>query len=305
MTLEIVKYGRITWTNIIRATPDDVELLRQEYPHFHPLDLEDVLSRIERPKVDQYEDYLFSVMHFPVWDRLSSISRPSEVDIFVGATYMVTIHDGTLKPLVTLFEQCHHDESARQRYMSQGASRLYYTAVDQLVDYIFPILNKVDRNIRIVEENIFSRNNSYIIKDIAVIRRDNIALRRIVRPQTEILAYLEKTESPFIRDELDVYFGDIRDHLNKATDLISDHKEIIEGLADTVNTLATHRTNEVVQILTVISVIMMPLTLISGIYGMNVELPLQNSPVAFVFVSVMMLLISMSMLAYFKLRGWL
>lgn len=303
--MEVIKHGRITWTNIVRATPDDVESLRVEYPHFHPLDLEDLLSRIERPKIDEYEDYLFTVMHFPVWDKLARISRASEVDMFVGASYLVTIHDGTLKPLKELFEDCQNDEDVRQRYMSQGASRLYYTVIDKLVDYIFPILNKVDTNIRRVEDNIFSNNSHEVIQDIAFIRRDNIALRRIVRPQTEILESLEEIDRPFIRDELDVYFGDIRDHLHKATDLISDHKEIIEGLADTANTLATYRTNEVVQILTVISVIMMPLTLVSGIYGMNVDLPLVDTPYAFVFVTSLMLMISISMLIYFKTRGWL
>ncbi|HLA43513.1 MAG TPA: magnesium transporter CorA family protein, partial [Aggregatilineales bacterium] len=278
MPMEILRHGRITWTDIRRATPDDVEGLRKEYPHFHPLDLEDVLSRIERPKLDEYDDYLFTVMHFPIWDALEKISRPSEVDLFMGTNYLVTIHDGTLLPLTALFERCQEDETAREKYMSYGASYLFHSAIDQLVDYLFPILYKVDANIRRIEEQIFIRDTRWVIREIAFVRRDNIALRRIVRPQIEILEILEETERPFIRDELEVYFGDIRDHLHKAADLITDHKEVIEGLADTANTLANYRTNEIVQILTVISVIMMPLTLLSGIYGMNIALPFQDHP---------------------------
>ncbi len=305
MPTQVIKHGRITWMDITRPTRDDVEMLQDAFPHFHPLDLEDLLSRLERPKIDEYDDYLFTVMHFPVWDAVSRISRPSEVDAFVGASYLVTIHDGTLPPLSRLFERCSQDEDAIAQFMMHGASRLFYTVIDQLVDYVFPILYKVDANIRHVEDEIFQRDTRQLIQNIAIIRRDNIALRRIVRPQIEIVESLENTDRPYIREDLDVYFGDIRDHLNKAVDIISDHKEVIEGLADTADTLATYRTNEIVQILTVISVIMLPLTLISGIYGMNVNLPFQDHPASFPIVMVMMFLVAASMLVYFRRRHWL
>lgn len=305
MPMEMIRYERTTWTNIVRATRDDVETIRESYPHFHPLDLEDLLSRIERPKLDEYEDYLFTVMQFPIWDPLHRISRASEVDMFIGPSYLITAHDGNLPTLKSLFERCQSDEKARELYMHQGPSRLFHTIIDQLVDYIFPILYKVERNIREIEDEIFSRDTRAMIQDIAFIRRDNIALRRIVRPQVEIIANLERTERPFMHEDLEVYFGDIRDHLTKATDLISDHTEVIVGLADTANTLANYRTNEVVQILTVISVIMMPLTLISGIYGMNTWLPAQQNPVTFAGIIGLMLLIVFMMLAYFRYRRWL
>jgi magnesium transporter len=305
MPTEVIRHGRIRWTNITRATRDDVEALQAEYTRFHPLDLEDLLSRIERPKIDEYDDYLFTVMHFPLWDSVEKLSRASEVDTFIGSTFVVTIHDGVLAPLVNLFERCRDNEDEREAFMGQGPGHLFHSVVDQLVDYIFPILYKVDANIRGLEEEIFTRNFRDVIQNLALIRRDNIALRRIVRPQLEILEILEKTEHHVIRDELDVYFGDIRDHLHKATDLISDHKEVIEGLVDTTNTLAAHRTNQIVQILTVISVIMLPLTLISGIYGMNIELPLHNDPRAFVVIIVMMIAVASVMLLVFKERNWL
>lgn len=305
MPTEVIRHGRISWTNITRATRDDVEALQAEYAQFHPLDLEDLLSRIERPKIDEYDDYLFTVMHFPLWDSVEKLSRASEVDVFVGSNYVVTLHDGVLLPLVNLFERCRDDEAERQSFMGQGPSHLFHSVVDQLVDYIFPILYKVDANIRDLEEEIFTRNFRTVIQNLALIRRDNIALRRIVRPQLEILEILERTEHHVIRDELDVYFGDIRDHLHKATDLIIDHKEVIEGLVDTTNTLAAHRTNQIVQILTVISVIMLPLTLISGIYGMNIDLPLQQDPLAFLGVMILMLGIASTMLLVFRGRGWL
>ncbi|NLX11829.1 MAG: magnesium/cobalt transporter CorA [Chloroflexi bacterium] len=305
MAIQTIQHGRIRWTNIERITPQDVQDLRETYPHFHPLDLEDLLSRIERPKLDEYEDYLFVVMQLPLWDPVQRISRASEVDIFVGSGYVVTVSDGSLKPLRHLFEQCQTNPEVREQIMGRGASKILHGVIDRLVDYIFPILYKVDANIRELEEEIFTEDSRQVIQDLSFVRRDIIALRRIIRPQLVIVENLEKVDRPFIREDLDVYFGDILDHLIKATDIIEEHLEVIRGLSDTANTLVSYRLNEVMRILTVISVIMLPLTLLSGIYGMNVALPMQGTQLAFEMVIGLMFLIAASMLIYFRYRGWL
>lgn len=305
MATQVLTYGRMTWTNVTHATEDDVRGLRANYPLFHPLDLEDLLSRIERPKIDEYDDYLFVVMHFPMWDPQHKVSRASEVDLFIGTNYLVSVHDGVLKPLNNFFLQCQEDEEIRQKYMGGGASRILHAIIDRLVDYIFPILYKVDANIRAIEEDLFTQDMRHVIEDITFVRRDVIALRRIIRPQLAIVENLENVDRPFIHEELDVYFGDILDHLQKAADLLADHSEIINVLADAADTLASHRINEVMRILTVISVIILPLTLISGIYGMNVELPLDEHPATFLIIMTAMLFISIVMLFYFRRRRWL
>lgn len=306
MATYTIAHKRVTWTNIVRATPDDVQLLREEYPHFHPLDLEDLLSRIERPKLDEYDDYLFIVMQFPIWDPVMRMSRPSEVDMFIGSGYLVTVHDGSLKPLHVLFEQCKNDDEMRIHLMERGASRLFYTVIDRLVDYLFPILYKVDSNIRDLEEDIFNEaQQQNVLKEMAFVRRDILALRRIIRPQTLIVSSLERVERPYIHGELEVYFGDILDHLNKANDQINEHSELIMSLADTANTLANLHTNDIIRILTVISVIMMPLTLISGIFGMNVPLPLARHEFAFGFITGIMITAVVGMLYVFKRWHWL
>jgi magnesium transporter len=305
MALETIQHGRVTWVNIERAAPEDLEFLRENYPHFHPLDLEDLQSRIERPKIDEYDDYLFVVMQFPLWDAVQRVSRAAEVDMFVGSGYLVTVSDGTLKPLRHLFEQCESGAHIREQVMGRGASKIFYTVVDRLVDYVLPILYKVDGNIRHLEEEIFTEDSRQVMQDLSFIRRDIIALRRIIRPQLAIVENLEKVDRPFIREDLDVYFGDILDHLVKAWEIVEDHLEVINGLSDTANALVSYRLNEVMQILTVISVIMLPLTLISGIYGMNVILPVQEADFAFPVVIGLMFTIALSMLLYFRHRGWL
>jgi len=305
MATQTIQHGRVTWINIERVTPLDVEALREAYPYFHPLDLEDLQSRIERPKIDEYDDYLFVVMQFPLWDPVQRVSRAAEVDMFVGSGYFVTVHDGSLKPLRQLFEQCQSNPETREAVMGRGASKILYTVIDKLVDYIFPILYKVDANIRHLEEEIFIEDSRQVMQDLSFVRRDIIALRRIIRPQIAIVENLEKVDRPFIREELDVYFGDILDHVVKAWEIVEDHLEVIDGIADMANALVSYRLNEVIQILTVISVIMLPLTLISGIYGMNVVLPLQDHAAAFMVVIGLMFAIALSMLLYFRHRGWL
>jgi len=305
MTYKVLSHGRVKWTNITKPTSADMERLREAYPHFHPLDLEDCLSHLERPKIDEYDDYLFIVMQFPQWDAASRVSRPAEVDMFIGSGFFVTVHSGELKPLVNFFREASQDPSVREHYMRRGAGRLMHTVVDQLVDYVFPLLYKVDANIRAIENEIFTEDARQIVQEISIVRRDIIALRRIIRPQLAILANLEDVDRPFIHEDLDVYFGDILDHMTKARDIVEDDAEVIAGLADTTDTLASYRINEVMRILTVISVIMLPLTLISGIYGMNVPLPFKDHQGSFFGIMGLMLLISIGMLLYFRHRRWL
>ena len=305
MGVEVITHGRVTWVNIEKPIPEDMAYLRQHYPFFHPLDLEDCLSRIERPKIDEYDNYLFIIMHFPVFDTARRVSRAAEVDMFIGPGYLVTVHDGNLWPIARLFDECQANEGSRQRHMGGGASRLMHDVIDHLVDYCFPILYKVDANIREIEEDVFGQDLRGVVQEMSWVRRDVIALQRIVKPQLAILANLEREDRPFIREGLDVYFSDVLDHLNKAWDMLEDHRDVVEGLSDTADKLLSHRINEVIKILTIISVVMLPLTLVSGIYGMNVPLPLANQPWAFALILVLMVLITAGMLYYFKRRDWI
>jgi magnesium transporter len=304
MGVETITYGKVTWTNIERPTTEDIAVLRRNF-EFHPLDLEDCLSHIERPKIDEYENYLFIVMHFPIYDREQRITRASEVDFFIGLGYLVTVHDGVLTPLIQLFEDCRNYEATRAKHMGRGASRLLYSVIDVLVDYCFPILDKVGSNIEALEDEIFTEDMRHIVQEISILRRDIIALRRIIKPQLAIVANLERKDRPFIREDLDVYFGDIVDHLNKAWDILEDHREVVEGLSETSDSVISYRINEVMKILTIISVIMLPLTLLSGIYGMNIALPLARDPYALGVILVLMIAISGGMISYFRRRKWL
>jgi magnesium transporter len=302
--IESVKWGRIIWLNIEKPTARDIEYLAKTYL-FHPLELEDCRSRIELPKLDEHESYLFLVLHFPVFNKEARVTTPSQVSIFIGEDFMVTVHSGELKPLSKLFRDCQENERARQENMARSSGYLLYRALDRLVDYCFPILNKVIVNVELVEDKLFTDQSRDVVRDISILRRDIMAYRRIIRAQPPILKSLEEKDYPCLREDLDVYFGDIGDHIGKITETLDEYKEVIEGLNASSDSLFSHRTSEVTKMLTVLGTILLPLLVLASLYGMNVPLPFQGSPFAFGFIILVTLAVSVGMLGYFRLKRWI
>ncbi len=304
LNLESLTWGNLTWVNIEGPTEQETEYLAQNY-HFHPLDLDDCLSRIQRPKIDEYKDYLFLVFHFPVFNKEARVTTPSQLSVFIGKDYLITLHNGELKPLVKLFRECQIDEESQQEYFSQGSGYLLYRLIDRLVDYCLPILSKVGGNIEDAEDSIFSDRMRGTIKEISILRRDIISFRRIIWPMRAVIGSLEPKIRRFTRMDMAVYFGDMVDHVDKIWDALDEYKEVIEGLKDTYDSLATNRTNEVVRILTVIATILLPITVVSSIYGMNIPLPFQHSGFSLLFVFLVMLAIISGMLYFFHRQRWI
>jgi magnesium transporter len=306
MSSRILTHDGITWTNISRPTGDDMGQLRQRFPFFHPLDLEDCLSAIERPKIDEYENYLFIVMHFPVFNKATRRLARAEVDFFVGRGFLVTASDGTLKPLAEDFDNCEKDEGILRQFMGRGSYYLLYLLIDDLVDYCFPILDKENHNVLDIEERIFDTNAREMVRDISIVRRNLLNFRSTIKPQTKIITSLERKDWEFLRGDLEVYWGDVSDHIVQIWERLEDLWEVVEGLSTTLESLTSQRINEVMKILTIFSVIMLPLSVISGIYGMNLrELPLASHPLSFVIIMGIMVAVVFAMLAYFKRKGWL
>jgi magnesium transporter len=301
--LETVTLGELTWINIEQPTRLETDYLAQNYP-FHPLDLDDCLSRIQRPKIDVYDDYLFLVFHFPVFNPEARVTTPSQVSVFIGQGYLITLHKGDLKPLVKLFDQCQTDEEIKQEHFSQGSGYLLYRVLDRLVDYCLPILNKIGGNIEEVEDNIFSDSMRGTVREISTLRRDVISFRRIIWPMRAVIGSLEPKVRRFTQMDMEVYFGDMTDHVDKIWDALDEYKEIIEGLNDTYDSLATNRTNEVVRVLTTIATILLPLTVVASLYGMNIPLPFQESNFSFALVFIVWIIIACGMLYYFHRKHW-
>lgn len=292
------------WIDIREPTSANIEQLRLDYD-FHPLLLEDIMSRIQRPKIDIYDDYLFIVMQFPIHNKRTRVNVASELDIVVGPDYFITLHDGQLKPLVNMVDAIFGNPEMARRLMSRTPGHYLYEVVDRLVDYCVPIVPKVADRIDRLEEMIFERPNLNTIQEISLVRRDIITLRRILKPQMAVISQLEHRDLPLVSRNIDAYWGDISDHLGRIWDSIEDFKDVLEGLSDTYNTLTSHRLNDVIKALTMISVIVLPMTLVTGIFGMNVPLPLEDSPWALLIITLSIGAVGALMLIVFRLRRWI
>jgi magnesium transporter len=301
-----VTAGGLTWINLESLDPDVTNELRERFG-WHPLDVEDVLSKRQRPKVDDYGDegYLFGVLHFPAYDKAIQRLNAGELDFFLGPDYLVTIPNVELLPVTRLFRRCEEDESFRDSLFTKGSGRLLYEVLDDLYDYCFPILDKIGHKLDRIEDDIDELRSEEIVHDISKAKQEIISYRKIVKPQRPALRLLERHIERFLPENLELYFDDLVDASERIWDQLDNFKEVVEALEDTNESVISHRQNDVLRILTVFSVIMLPLTLISGIFGMNVLFPGEHTHEAFWVIVGLMIAVIAGMVGFFKYKRWL
>src|ERR687889_742047 len=282
--VEIVEALGLRWINIERPRPVDRAWLEERF-EFHPLDYEDVFSRNQRPKVDEYDDYLFIVLHFPRYDKTVARLNAAELDLFVGQDFLIPLPNEPLQPLEYLFERCRTNEELREQLFSKGPGYLLYKIVDDCVDASFPMLRKIGNKLERIEEDIFEgQMSAEIVRDISNAKQEIINFRKVIRPQRAAFADLERNKQRYIADDLDIYFDDIVDASERIWDMLENYKEVVEALESTNETAIAHRSNEIFRVLTAFSVIFLPLTLIASIWGMNVHVPGEGDLTAFYVV---------------------
>src|SRR3954462_15240590 len=300
----IVEAPGLRWINIERPRSVDMAWLGEHF-EFPPLDYEDVRSRNQRPKVDEYDDYLFIVLHFPRYDKRVARLNAAEVDIFVGPDFLITLPNEPLQPVEYLFERCRTNEDLREDLFSKGPGYLLYKIVDDSVDASFPMLRKIGNKLERIEEEIFEGKSAEVVRDISNAKQEIINFRKVIRTQRAAFSDLERNKQRYIADDLDIYFDDIVDASERVWDMLENYKEVVEALESTNESAIAHRSTETVRVLTAFSVIFLPLTLIASVWGMNVHVPGQNNTPAFYAVLVFMLVVLGGLLAVFRRRGWL
>jgi magnesium transporter len=274
---------------------------------FHALDLEDVLSRNQRPKIDVYDDYLFIVLHFPVFDRTAGRLGTGELDLFVGPGYVVTIPNQPLQPVEYLFERCRAKEELREQLFARGSGYLLYRLVDDSFDYCFPMLRKIGNKLDALEDDIFEERADEVVRDISNVKQEIINFRKVIRPQRPVLRDLEKVKQRYLATDLDleIYFDDIVDAHERIWDMLENYKEVAEALEETNESVISHRLNDILRALTSISVVILPLTLLASIMGMNTWVPDQGKEAGFFIVLGVMAVILISLVTYFRRKRWL
>jgi magnesium transporter len=302
--VEHVEHAGLRWTNIERPGAADRAWLEEHF-EFHPLDYEDVSSRNQRPKIDEYDEYLFIVLHFPVYDKAVGRLNAAELDVFVGPDFLVTLPNTPIPPVEYLFERCRSSEEVREALLSKGSGYLLYKIVDDAFDYCFPMLRKMGNKLEHLEEDIFEGRSEEVVRDISNAKQEIINFRKVIRPQRPVLRDLERTKQRYLADDMEIYFDDIVDASERIWDVLENYKEVIEALEDTNESVLSHRVNDTVRVLTAISVVVLPLTLIASIWGMNVRVPGEQGLTAFWIIIACMFALLVGMLGFFRRRGWL
>ena len=303
---EIIEAAALRWINIDEPRLADRVWLVETFG-FHELDLEDVASHNQRPKVDEYEEYLFLVMQFPRFDKDSGRLHAAELDIFLGPDYVITLpNEEEILPLPAMFERVRTREDVREQLMSKGSGYLLYEILDRCVDASFPMLGQLGRKLRRLEDDIFEGGrSSEIVREISNAKQEIINFRAVIRPQRAVFRSLERAKQRYLTEDLDIYFDDLTDASERIWDVLENFKEIAEGLEGTNESVLSHRLNDGLRVLTAVSVILLPLTLMASIFGMNVIFPGESSPQAFWVIMGAMVVILVGMIAFFRRRGWL
>jgi magnesium transporter len=309
--IEQIDAEGLRWVNIEEPGAPERGWLEEHFD-FHALDLEDVLSRNQRPKIDSYEDYLFIVLHFPIFDPTVGRLGTGELDLFVGPGFLITIPNQPLQPVEYLFERCRAKEELREQLFSRGSGYLLYRIVDDSFDYCFPMLRKIGNKLDALEEEIFEGRSEEIVRDISNVKQEIINFRKVIRPERPVLRDLERVKHRYLAPEIDleIYFDDIVDANERIWDMLENYKEVVEALEETNESVITHRFNDVLRILTVFSIVFLPATLIASIWGMNVGLPGGGDPASsshtvFWIIIAAMLAGLIGMIVFFRRRGWL
>jgi magnesium transporter len=301
----------LTWVHVDRPDAETAGELADRFG-WHPLDVEDILSRRQRPKIEEYpeERYLFAILHFPVYDKAIQRLNAAEVDIVLGPDYLVTLPNVELLPVSRLFRRCQEDDAYREQLFAKGSGRLLYEVLDDLFDYCFPILDKIAHKLDRIEDDVFEGRAEDVVRDISNVKQEIISYRKIIKPERPTLRLLERRVEQILPEELELYFDDIVDSAERVWDLLDNYKEVVEALESTNEAVLAHRFNDVLRILTVFSIVFLPATLIASLWGMNVGLPGGGEPPSspttdFWIIIATSVAVVVGMLGFFRYKRWL
>jgi magnesium transporter len=295
--------SRVTfWVDLAAPTEDEGRILSEVF-HFHPLSVEDALSATHHPKVESYGSYLYLILHRIDFEAPEHCFVTHDVDFFLGPNYLVSVRSGESRSIERAASVCQQNSMA----LGEGAAALLHRIVDLMVDNYRPEIDELSERLDALEKEVFERSSTKLAKDILDFKRDVASLRRVVQPQRDVVGRLARREFPFIDEQISYRFRDVHDHLVRLSDESVFFQDRITSLLDAHLSMISNSLNSVMKVLTVIATVFMPLTFITGLYGMNVELPHFGLGGTTMFWVLMLLMtgVSLGMLLYFRSRDWI
>ena len=314
--IENIQGNEFAWIDLQNPDRKDVEKLATKY-NFNELNIEDCMTKFELPKLDSYDDHFFVILHFPPLAQKIGISKNSQLSIFIGKDFLVTVHQVYLKPLVELVNTCKSDldQEMKSRLLGESSGDLLHEIIDALVDDLLHTSRKIIANLDEMEDNVFDESKP-VARSIALLRREINRLRRISVPLKKFVLEIAKNVKRFSDnsdDELSLYFDDVIDHIDKVIETLEESRETMEIYKDTDFVLSNEKTNKVLAVLTMIFTLAIPSTVIGTFYGMNVNLPggigdnvmIVGPFTTFIVIILASVIPAIIMFAYFKKLGWI
>jgi magnesium transporter len=290
------------WVDLSAAGDDEFLHLNDVF-HFHPLSVEDARSALQFPKVEAYPDYLYLVLH-GIDSQANSLRGFStrDVDFFLGRNFLVTVHDGSSRSIERLRRAC----SQYGHLLSEGPVALAHRIVDSMVDNYRPVTEAIEERVEALEERALA-GRSQLVGQVMKVKRELAHMRRVLIPQRDAIGRLGRREFPMISDEMAFRFRDVYDHVVRLTEEVILFQDRMTGVLEVNLASVSNRLNQIMKVLTVMSTIFLPLTVLTGMWGMNIELPhLPGGPAAqFWWIGGIMAVVSVAMLVLFRLNKWI
>ena len=292
-----------TWINIDGVHQlDNIEQIGNQFK-IHPLVLEDIMNTGQRPKMEDFTDYLFIVLKMLHYDEKENDTKTEQVSLILSTNYVISFQENEGDVFDPIRERIRTD---RGRTRKMGADYLAYSLIDAIVDNYFMVLEKIGEKIEDIEDEMVKNPTPEVLHSIHRLKRELIFLRKSVWPLREVISRLERWESPLIDKSMNIYLRDVYDHTIQVIDALETFRDMLSGMLDIYLSIVSNRMNEVMKVLTIIATIFIPLTLVAGIYGMNFKyMPELDSPWGYPMVYMIMLAVSAVMLMYFRRKKWL
>lgn len=313
--IETIRGEKFSWTDLQNPDRSDVERLAEKY-NFNSLNIEDCMTKFELPKLDSYGDHFFVILHFPPLSQKTGMTKNSQLSVFLGRGFLVTVHQGDLEPLVDLVNACKGDSDMqrRERLLGRSPGFLLHEIIDILVDDLLHTSRRIIANLDDMEDGVFDETKS-VARSIALLRREISKHRRVAAPLKKFVLEIAKNVKRFTdgSEDLTLYFDDVIDHIDKVIETLEESRETMEIYKDTDFVLSTEKTNKVLAVLTIIFTLAIPATVIGTFYGMNVNLPggigsdlaALGPHTAFILIILASAIPAALMFAYFKKLGWI
>lgn len=301
--MQQIQTQNVTWIDFLEPNASEMQILKKM--KIHPLAIEEFSSPSARPKASLYGNCLYLTLHIPLFDKLNRRTYPTELDIVMTKDHLITGHDQDIFQLREFFGKLQKSKKMREKYMDQSPGYLLYYIVEMLLESCFPKIDHINHHLDHIEEEIFKGNEKAMLHEVSFVKRDILNFRRTLKPQKSVLESLARDNYPLLEPELRPYYQDLIGTNIRVWSALENAKEVVESLEETNDALLSDKLNTTMKILTIFSAVMLPMTVISSILSMSMNIPLSHNPDAFWIYVGGMFVISVITILIFRVKKWI